>query len=201
MGKSKAKNPGKAGDDRTDLESGVRHLFSGKALQLCPQLLGMQLCRRFADGREVRHPIFEVEAYSGFTDRASHAHRGRTPRNAIMFGSGGFWYVYLCYGVHWMLNLVTGPPDYPEAILIRGAGTVQGPGRLTKLLQIDNHFDGAAVDREGGLWLEPGATEVRRRTILRTPRIGIDSAGSPWREKPWRFVWTDAPGWVPGRLK
>lgn len=163
--------------------------FRRRALELCPRLLGMQLCRRMENGEIRRLPITEVEAYTGFQDRASHAHRGRTSRNSVMFGPGGNWYVYLCYGVHWLLNLVTGPEDYPEAVLIRGAGKTSGPGRLTRELKIDRSWDGCPVHPRTGLWLEPRCCGVRGREVRRTPRVGIDSAGSPWTDKPWRFVW------------
>jgi len=84
-------------------------IWQQSARVVAPGLLGRWLCRRGADGQVTRWRITEVEAYCGPRDRASHAARGETPRNRVMFGPPGFWYVYLCYGVHWMLNLVTGP--------------------------------------------------------------------------------------------
>lgn len=168
--------------------------FEAPALPLCRRLLGMELCRRRAKGEVVRLPIIEVEAYDGFQDRASHAHRGRTARNAAMFDRGGRWYVYLCYGVHWLMNLTAGPEGHPAAILIRGAGSIQGPGRLTKALGVDGSFDGKPVTPETGLWLEQQGVVVSARSICKTPRVGIDSAGPVWAKKPWRFVWKDAPG-------
>ncbi len=96
-------------------------------------LPGKYLCCRIK-GRILSQPLVEVEAYDGFCDKASHAHRGPTTRNAVMFGPAGYWYVFLCYGMHWMLNIVTGPKEYPAAILIRSAGEYSGPGRLTKAL-------------------------------------------------------------------
>ncbi len=168
--------------------------FEGESLCLCRWLLGMELCRRQGDGSVVRMPIIEVEAYDGYRDRASHAHRGRTPRNAAMFERGGRWYVYLCYGVHWLLNITAGPEGHPAAILLRGAGLIQGPGRLTKALGVDGSFDGKPVSPETGLWLEHQRAPVPMRSISRTARVGIDSAGPVWAKKPWRFVWKDAPG-------
>lgn len=162
-------------------------------MTVCRDLLGMQLCRRETGGKVNRLLITEVEAYDGTEDKASHAHRGMTPRNRIMFGPGGYWYVYLCYGIHWLLNIVAGPEDHPAAILIRGAGTIQGPGRLTKALKIDRRFNGRPASVDSGLWIEPRIHPLKRASIIRSPRVGIDSAGYPWTEKPWRYLWMDAP--------
>lgn len=167
--------------------------FQGKTLSLCRSLLGMHLCRRNADESVTRLPITELEAYDGFRDKASHAHREKTPRNAGMFEAGGRWYVYLCYGVHWLLNITVGPSEHPAAILVRGAGSIQGPGRLTRQLGVDGKWDGKTISPEESLWIEASPEKIASREIIRTPRIGIDSAGPVWSQKPWRFVWKDAP--------
>ncbi len=91
---------------------------SKNTVKIAKSLLGKFLVRRHK-GKTAAYLITEVEAYDGFQDKASHAHRGRTERNKIMFGPAGYWYVYFTYGVHWMLNIVTGPKDYPAAVLIR----------------------------------------------------------------------------------
>ena len=150
-------------------------------------LLGQVLVRTFPGGRQERHVITEVEAYHGGRDRASHASRGRTPRTTPMFGPGGVWYVYLCYGVHEMLNLVTGPRDFPAAILIRGVAGLNGPGRLTKALRIDRRLNGAPATRASGLHLATTGVRVPRRLVRAAPRIGVDYAGPVWSNKPWRF--------------
>ena len=131
--------------------------------------------------------VFETEAYLGAHDLACHGSCGKTQRNATMFGPAGHWYVYLCYGMHWMLNIVTGGEGVPAAVLIRGVGEHVGPGRLTKALGIDRSFDGRPANRRAGLWLEAGGVAVPRRLIERTPRIGVGYAGE-WAEKPLRFV-------------
>ncbi|MDD2764233.1 MAG: DNA-3-methyladenine glycosylase [Opitutaceae bacterium] len=136
--------------------------------------------------------ITEVEAYDGPHDRASHASRGRTARNAVMFEPGGVWYVYLCYGVHEMLNLVTGPRDYPAAVLIRGVAGASGPGRLTRAFNIDRGFNGAPAAPAGGLWIEDRGVRLARGAIRATPRIGVAYAGPAWAKKPWRFVLTES---------
>lgn len=161
--------------------------FDRPADRVARQLLGAALVVRAADGRLARHLIFETEAYLGAHDLACHGSRGLTRRTATMFGPAGHWYVYLCYGMHWMLNIVTGKKGVPAAVLIRGAGVHVGPGRLTKGLAVDRLFDGRPASRRTGLWLEAGGSVVPRRLIERTPRIGVAYAGA-WAEKPLRFV-------------
>ena len=134
----------------------------------------------------MRLEITEVEAYDGLRDQASHASCGQTPRNSPMFGEAGRWYVYFTYGMHWMLNVVTGPKGYPAAVLIRGAKEVIGPARLTKYLRIDSRFNNKPAVPETGLWLEKGK-EIPHKRIRRTPRIGVAYAGKRWAEKPYRF--------------
>ena len=140
-----------------------------------------------ANGRE-SHRITEVEAYHGPEDLACHASKGRTTRAEVMFAPGGVWYVYLVYGMHEMLNLVTGPRDFPAAVLIRGVEGVSGPGRLTRTLKIDRRFNGQPADRSRGLWIEDDGFEPPPEEVSATPRIGIDYAGEPWISKPWLFV-------------
>ncbi|MGC9453016.1 MAG: DNA-3-methyladenine glycosylase [Oceanipulchritudo sp.] len=149
-------------------------------------LLSCRLCRRVGD-RILRWQITETEAYDGPEDKACHAHKGRTQRTDVMFGPAGVWYVYLCYGMHWMLNLVTGPEDYPAAVLIRGAGELHGPGRLTRALDITGALNRKPAARSSGLWIEPGEKTGDDR-IRATPRIGVDYAGTDWAKRPYRFV-------------
>jgi len=94
--------------------------FDRPTPEVAREMLGKWLCRRMSDGEILRMRISETEAYDGHEDKACHAHNGKTPRNEVMFGKAGFWYVYLCYGMHWMLNVVTGPIDFPAAVLVRG---------------------------------------------------------------------------------
>ena len=159
--------------------------FDRPADRVARQLLGKHLVARTADG-VLRLEVHEVEAYLGSHDLACHGSRGMTKRNATMFGPAGCWYVYLCYGMHWMLNVVTGREGLPAAVLIRGAGQAVGPGRLTRALGIDRGHDGQLATPAAGLWLEVGPGVPRRR-IERTPRIGVDYAGE-WAVKPLRYV-------------
>ena len=161
--------------------------FERPADRVARELLGAWLVTRGTDGRLRRHRVFETEAYLGAHDLACHGSKGMTKRNEVMFGPAGHWYVYLCYGIHWMLNIVTGAETIPAAVLIRGAGSFVGPGRLTKGLGIDQSFNGLAAGRKTGLWLEPGGITIPRQWIARTPRIGVGYAGA-WAEKPLRFI-------------
>ncbi|HCR37061.1 MAG TPA: 3-methyladenine DNA glycosylase [Opitutae bacterium] len=162
--------------------------FNRPTLKVARELLGKHLVCKDIKGEVRVARIVELESYDGFEDQASHAHRGQTPRNAVMFGPAGVWYVYLCYGVHWMLNIVTGPKDYPAAILIRGLEGVVGPGRLTRAYGIDKRFDCKPALPQSSLWLEDRGEPVPESGFERTPRIGVDYAGPVWARKPYRFV-------------
>jgi DNA-3-methyladenine glycosylase len=138
-------------------------------------------------GRLARGTITETEAYIGPQDLASHASRGRTIRTEPMFGPPGTLYVYLVYGLHWMLNVVTGPVGYPAAVLLRSAGALAGPGRLAKALDITGALNGRAAALSSGVWFSSGDQRVSHQIIC-TPRIGVNYAGPIWSTKPLRFV-------------
>ncbi len=171
----------------------MRRAVTAKSLQarrtvaLARALVGKVLVRRQADGAVSRHRITEVEVYDGEKDLACHASKGRTKRTEVLYGPAGIWYVYLCYGVHEMLNLVTGPVDYPAAVLIRGVEGINGPGRLTKRLGIGRQLNNAAASRASGLWIEDDGFKVPRGALRTSARIGVDYAGPVWARKPWRF--------------
>lgn len=153
-------------------------------------LLGKYLVRRRDDGRTDARLITEVEAYNGESDLACHARAGRTARTETLYAAGGIWYVYLCYGIHEMLNLVVGPRDWPAAVLIRGVEGISGPGRVTKHFGINRQLNRAPAAPSSGLWLEDRGVRVPRGSVLATARIGVDYAGDTWAKKPWRFVLT-----------
>jgi DNA-3-methyladenine glycosylase len=163
-------------------------------------LLGQLLVR---EGVTLR--ITEVEAYGGPEDSASHARHGRTARNAPMWGPPGRAYLYFCYGVHWMLNVVTGPAGEPSAVLIRGAEVIAGldlvlqrrkaakatpqlcagPGKVAQALGLDRAFDGHDLLVPGGLELREGPPI---QSILAGPRLGIGFASAEDQARPWRFA-------------
>jgi DNA-3-methyladenine glycosylase len=157
-------------------------------------LLGKELC--LASG--ARGTIVETEAYHGHADRASHAHRGPTPRNAPMFGAPGHAYVYLVYGMWHCMNIVTMRAGFPAAVLVRAvaiagapASTGRGPGKVCQALGIDRRLSGA--DLCGlTIWLEDPGAAPRRGHIVRAPRVGVDYAG-PCAARPWRYLWKDHP--------
>ena len=157
---------------------------------LARSLLGKVLVRGGAGRPTTRHLITETEAYHSASDLACHAAKGRTAGTDVLFRSGGIWYVYLCYGVHEMLNLVVGPEGFPAAILFRGLHDVTGPGRLTKALAIGRSLNGKAADPATGLWIEDEGIRVTAKWTRVTARIGVKYAGEVWAEKPWRFVVT-----------
>jgi len=150
-------------------------------------LIGKYLVRKIGK-KVISLMINEIELYDGFLDKASHASKGKTERNAPMFGIAGYSYVYLVYGMYNMLNIVLGPKGHPSAILIRGAGEIKGPGKLTNFLKIDRKFNNLPLSKKTGLWIEDKGVKISKKSIKRTPRIGVDYAGPVWAKKPYRFL-------------
>ena len=165
-----------------------RVFFTRPVLEVAPELLGCFLVRRLSNGTLLRSRIIEVEAYDGEHDLASHVSKGKTKRTHVMYEEGGVWYVYLVYGMHHMLNMVTGTQDDPSAVLIRGVDDVVGPGKLTKYFAVDTACNGTIADPlYGNLWIEKGDSVVV--PFVQTPRIGVLYA-KEWAEAPYRFVLT-----------
>ncbi len=165
-----------------------KEFFERPVLEVARGLIGASLVRRMPDGSTIISSMLtEVEAYDGPDDLASHASKGRTPRTEVMFGSAGVFYVYLIYGMHWMLNVVTGEPGYPAAVLIRGTKDISGPGRITAGLQIDKSLNGKPATKSSGLWFEERSIVIPTERIEATPRIGVDYSGD-WSQVPYRFV-------------
>ena len=129
--------------------------------------------------------ITETEAYCGENDTACHAHKGRTKRTEIMYREAGTMYVYLCYGMHWLMNIVTGEVDQPEAVLIRAGREAPGPGRLTKALGINGSFNGQSICSNPDIYLEDDGYTCQ---IVTGRRIGIGYAGKEDQERQWRFI-------------
>jgi DNA-3-methyladenine glycosylase len=161
-----------------------REFYSRDVLIVAPELIGKSLVRNDAAALQY-YTITETEAYRGVEDQASHARFGRTSRNSIMYGPGGLVYVYLVYGMHWMLNIVTGAEGNPQAILIRGLKTIPGPALLTRALGIDKSFYGEDLVTSGRIWVEDSADNP---VIIQKPRVGINYAGEPWKSNLWRYM-------------
>jgi len=162
-----------------------REFYCQDVLDVATRLLGQHLIRVYPDGTKARYTITETEAYRGGEDLACHASKGRTPRTEVMFGAGGHLYMYLIYGMYWMLNVVTGSEEVPQAVLFRGLREASGPGRLTRLLKLDGAFYGEDLASSDRIWVEESGENHRYTT---GPRIGIDYAGEPWKDMPWRFI-------------
>jgi DNA-3-methyladenine glycosylase len=182
---------------------------------IAKELLGKLLVTRF-DGRLTSGIISETEAYEGITDRASHAYGGRrSDRTEIMYRIGGTAYIYLCYGIHSLFNIVTSIEGIPHAILIRGILPVDGipimlkrtgrksivkdfadgPGKVTKALGIHYSLTGSDLTKTplrrnvNGIWVEDINYNLKHGRINVTPRIGVDYAGDD-ALKPYRFIYT-----------
>jgi DNA-3-methyladenine glycosylase len=183
-----------------------RAWFDRPSPEVARDLLGMRLVHSTPDGLTAAR-IVEVEAYQGPEDLAAHSSHGRTARNAVMFGPPGHIYVYFVYGMHHCMNVVCGPGEKPEAVLIRAAAIEEGlelaqarrgsvperrlaagPGNLAKALGIDRTLNGADLLR-GPLRLAWGEAPGE---VVSRPRIGVDYAGA-WAARPLRFLVRDDP--------
>jgi DNA-3-methyladenine glycosylase len=195
----------------TRVEPGIanRSWFDRRALEVAQDLLGKRLVHASPEG-VVAGRIVETEAYAGPEDRAAHSSRGRTPRNAVMFGPAGHLYVYFIYGIHHCLNVVCGPGDKPEAVLIRAVAIDEGvelarrrrrasmhlmterlaagPGNVAAAFGIDRSMNGADLI-EGPVYLADGPRPPR---VVARPRIGVAYAAE-WANLPWRFLVADDP--------
>jgi len=185
-----------------------RALFERAAPEVAPDLLGQILARRLPDGAILRARIVETEAYEA-DDPASHSFRGPTQRNATMFGGPGRLYVYFTYGMHWCMNVVTGPHGHGSAVLLRAGEPLEGidvmaalrgtdrvgllcagPARWAQAFGVSAAEDGADLIRGRDLWLELG-TPVPRARVVAGPRVGIRRG----TERCWRFLEAGSP-WV-----
>lgn len=190
--------------------------FTRPTCVVAADLIGKVLCRQLTDSdgkvKVLRMRIAETEAYIGEDDPACHSHAGsRTARTEIMYEQGGVFYVYLTYGIHHMLNLISGAEESPESVLIRAGfltddsdrlvdeqwlsadkqltspTQLAGPGKLTKRLQIDRELNGKSISAASAVWIEDDGCQP---PVSLRPRIGIDYAGDA---KDWllRYIWTD----------
>ena len=151
--------------------------------EVAKELVGKVLVRRVGD-EVLRLRITETECYCGESDTACHASKGRTKRTEVMYGPAGTIYVYLCYGVHWMLNIVTGEENEPEAVLIRACeGKYSGPGKLTKAMQITVGLNRGSILGDE-LWVEDDGFSCG---IEPDTRVGIGYASREDQERLWRF--------------
>ncbi len=188
-------------------------------VQVAKELLGTVLVTEF-EGDRTAGIIVETEAYRAPEDKACHAYNNRrTARTETMFQAGGVAYIYLCYGIHHLFNVVTGPEEEAQAVLIRAIEPLEGintmlarrgmtnvkpqlsagPGVLSKALGLDRHYDGTSLLESQQIWLEARREEITADDIVASPRIGVDYAEecAAW---PWRFHLRDN-NWVSKRPK
>ncbi|HYW34406.1 MAG TPA: DNA-3-methyladenine glycosylase [Balneolaceae bacterium] len=175
-------------------------------VQIAEELVGKVLCSQIGDAPVTSGIIVETEAYCGRNDKACHANNGlRTDRTETMYQAGGVAYIYLCYGIHHLFNVVTNEKDKADAVLIRaiqpldGIDTIlsrrkaekirppvsAGPGRLTQALGITTDLSGANLT-DSIIWIEDRNISIKDTDIKSTPRIGVDYAGEH-ANRPWRF--------------
>jgi len=191
-----------------------RDFYDRAVLEVARDLLGALVVREAPDG-VITLRLTEVEAYDGAHDPGSHAFRGRTPRNATMFGPPGHLYVYFTYGMHWCMNLVCAAPGTAAAVLLRGGEVIagvdlarvrrpgapdrdlaRGPARMTRALAVEGALDGTdVVNPSAPLRIAPGAG-VPDGAVAVGPRTGVGGDGAPY---PWRFAVVGAPTVSPYR--
>ncbi len=169
-----------------------KKFYQRNTLKVAQELLGCFLVRRYR-GKTIWAMITEMEAYHGEDDLACHASRGKTPRTEVMYGAPGQAYVYMIYGMYYMLNIVTEKKDFPAAVLIRAVKIdaidckkTNGPGKLCKFLKIDKKLNKWDLTRGEKLWLEARNSKMKLPKIRKSKRIGIDYA-KHCREYLWRF--------------
>jgi len=192
-----------------------RSFYASDTVSVARELLGATLVRRMG-GEALRGRIVETEAYVGEEDLACHARAGRTPRTEVMYGPPGFAYVYLTYGMHHLLNVVTEPEGRPAAVLIRAVEPLRGieqmarargldalhllasgPAKLCQAFGLDLAWNRADLCR-GDLTIEPGSA-VLDAEVETSPRIGCERVAKPWGPMPWRFYVAGSPHVTPGR--
>ena len=175
-----------------------RSFYTRPTLLVAKDLLGKFLIKK--DGqKKLIGKIVEVEAYKGPKDKAAHSYGGKiTDRSKTFYLEGGHLYIYLCYGINWMLNIVTEKENKPEAILVRALEPIEGcnlkkienlsngPGKLCRWLKIDKSFNETDLVNSDKIWLEDRGEVIKKSQIVSAKRIGVDYAGE-WAERLWRF--------------
>jgi DNA-3-methyladenine glycosylase len=185
-----------------------REFFNQKTTKVARALLGKFLVRKI-NGKILIGQIVETEAYQGFADKASHAHKGKTERNAVMFGPSGFSYVYLIYGMYNCFNITAEKTNYPAAVLIRAVEPIvgfdlmkklrkttqienlcSGPGKFCQAFAIDRNLSDVDLTKSKNLWLEDRQLIIKPSQIKKAKRIGVDYAGLD-KDRLWRFYLKD----------
>ena len=158
--------------------------FHRDCLEVAPHLVGKVIVSKIG-GEEVRVRISETEAYRGEEDTACHAHKGRTPRTEVLYGKSGTVYIYLCYGMHWLMNVITGEEGQPQGVLFRAGVDYNGPAKLTKKLGVTKEQNKTSFTDSDVLWIEDDGFKCKIRT---DKRVGINYATEEYINKQWRFI-------------
>ena len=158
--------------------------FHRDCLEVAPDLVGKVIVSKIG-GEEVRVRISETEAYRGEEDTACHAHKGRTPRTEVLYGKCGTVYIYLCYGMHWLMNVITGEEGQPQGVLFRAGVDYNGPAKLTKKLGVTKEQNKTSFTDSDVLWIEDDGFKCKIRT---DKRVGINYATEEYINKQWRFI-------------
>jgi len=176
-----------------------RNFYTRATLEVSKDILGKYLVKK-ERGKKIVGKIVETEAYIGPRDKASHAYNGKvTKRCKPVYLKGGHFYIYLCYGIHWQLNITTAKKGEPECILIRALEPINdekardskktnGPGKLCRWMGIDKRFNEEDLVYSKRVWVED--RKDKKIKVVSAKRIGIDYA-QEWAEKPWRFYIKD----------
>lgn len=158
--------------------------YKRDVLDVAKDLVGKIIVSKIK-GEEIRVRITETEAYCGEEDTACHAHKGRTKRTEVLYGKSGVMYVYLCYGMHWLMNVVTGEEGTPQAVLFRAGENLNGPAKLTKALGVTGEQNLQSLVENPQIWIEDDGI---KHTYHTDTRVGIAYATQEFRDKQWRFI-------------
>lgn len=159
--------------------------YKKDVLEVAPLLIGKLLVVKSDSGKVIKCRITETEAYRGEEDSACHARFGVTKRTEALYKSGGNLYIYLCYGIHYLLNIVTGNIGNPQAVLVRGIEKYNGPGKLTKFLNINLNFNNVDLCTSNKIWIEDDGKVF---DYTKSKRVGIDYATEPYKSIDWRYI-------------
>lgn len=181
------------------------YYLQSNVLNIAKDLIGKVLVTKI-NGKNTSGIICETEAYNGIVDKASHSYEGRrTPRTETMYSNGGVAYIYLCYGIHHLFNIVTNVKDVPHAVLIRGIHPLDGipeimkrkklsnikknmgigPGNVSNCLSLHTRFDKTSL-QGNNIWIEDRGIKIGKKQIIVGPRVGVDYAGKD-AKLPYRF--------------
>lgn len=158
--------------------------YDGTPIEVAQKLIGKLMCRKFDDGTILKLRIIETEAYTAPDDLANRSTKWTPEKIKASLLPKGSLYIYICYGIHMMVNVIVGQPDRHEGVLFRAIETAFGPGKVGSKLEVKKDMHGIDLSTSDIIWLEDDGVKW---DYISTPRIGINYAPEPWLSKPWRF--------------